>query len=180
MLAMMAMPPPETTQRAARSATSRRLGVWRLRFCWRSRESAPFAELPSGFAMSRRLSRYFPDRDFKGPERERTARWRESTTGPSRSGEILLKLGQLFLDNLAGQGDEAVLDHRLLPLLRQDVLQELAHQRIERLVGGLVDVDVEEARQRVLARQHVLRRCRRRTRRPAWPTIGTTRTPEVL
>ena len=29
MLAMMAMPPAETTQRAARSAISRRLGVWR-------------------------------------------------------------------------------------------------------------------------------------------------------
>jgi hypothetical protein len=40
MLAMMAMPPAETIQRAARSAIRRRRGVWRLRFCRRSLASA--------------------------------------------------------------------------------------------------------------------------------------------
>src|SRR6185312_4638582 len=132
MLAMMSRPPPDTSQRATRSATSRRRGVSRLRLRSRRRSSAEGA-----------VSLEFADIE----------------PAPFSSGFAirLLKLRQLLLDDLVGQRNEAVLDDRLLTLQREDVLEELADERIERLVGGLVDVDVEEARQRILAGDHVLR-----------------------
>ena len=53
---------------------------------------------------------------------------------------------------------EAVLDHRLLTLLGQHVLDEFSAQRIQRLVRILVQVDVEETGERIFAPIGVLRR----------------------
>src|SRR5262249_20651967 len=49
-----------------------------------------------------------------------------------------------------------VFDHHLLPLLRQDQLDELPYQRIDWLVGILVDAEKEEAGQRIGAVVDVL------------------------
>src|SRR2546427_12477364 len=56
----------------------------------------------------------------------------------------LLDLVLLFLRDGRGNREVAVLDDALLPLARNDELDELAGQRIERLAGRLVDVDVGE------------------------------------
>src|SRR5438477_10647340 len=61
----------------------------------------------------------------------------------------LLDLRQLFLRDRGGDREVAVLDDALLPLPGDDHLDEFPGQRIERLAGGLVDVDEEEAGHRV-------------------------------
>src|SRR5262245_14405193 len=63
----------------------------------------------------------------------------------------LLDLVQLFFGDGRRDREVAVLDHVLLPVLREYQLHELAGQRVERLAGRLVDVDVEEAGQRIRA-----------------------------
>src|SRR3546814_6034046 len=63
------------------------------------------------------------------------------------------QVSQCLSGNLGWQWDVAVLDHNFLTLLGQDQLQELSFQRGQRLVRRLVDVDVEETRQWVLAVQ---------------------------
>src|SRR5687768_15363103 len=63
---------------------------------------------------------------------------------------VLVKLAELFRDDRRGQRQIAVLHHDLLPLAAVHELQELLDQRIERLPRRLVDVQVEETRQRVL------------------------------
>src|SRR5206468_4305660 len=70
----------------------------------------------------------------------------------------LLELRELFLDDRCGDREVAVLDDDFLALPGQDKLCELARQRVERLARRTVDVDVEEARQRVLPRVRVLGR----------------------
>src|SRR5262245_21042439 len=61
-----------------------------------------------------------------------------------------LQLRQLVGDVLPEQRKVAVLDHDLLTFLGEHEQQELLDERIERLVGNLVDVDVEKAGERVL------------------------------
>src|SRR6266446_1914653 len=70
----------------------------------------------------------------------------------------LLDLVLLFLRDGRGDREVAVLDDTLLPLARNDELDELAGQRVERLAGRLVDVHVEKARQGIAARVGVVRR----------------------
>src|SRR6266446_1094008 len=61
----------------------------------------------------------------------------------------LLDLRQLFLRDRGGDREVAVLDDALLPLPGDDHLDEFPGQRIERLAGGLVDVDEEETGHRI-------------------------------
>src|SRR5262245_31282057 len=60
-----------------------------------------------------------------------------------RSPVKLLELLELLLHDRCLEREVAVLDDDLLAFPRQDQLDELPDQRIERLVGGLVDVDHE-------------------------------------
>src|SRR5260370_19787182 len=68
---------------------------------------------------------------------------------------VLLDLGQLLLHDLCGEGKVAVLHHDLLSLLAEDELYVFPDDGVERLAGRAVDVDVEEARERILAARHV-------------------------
>ena len=60
-----------------------------------------------------------------------------------------------LVDHFLRQRDVTIFHYDLLASLRQDQLDELGVQRGQRLVRGLVDVNVEEARQRVGAVQGV-------------------------
>src|SRR5262245_16975414 len=73
-------------------------------------------------------------------------------TAISRSIDLL---GVLFEDRHR-QRIVAVLENFLLPLFGEHHLQEFTRQRFERLVGRLVDVDVEKAGNRIFPRVGVL------------------------
>src|SRR5258706_10631358 len=66
--------------------------------------------------------------------------------------QTLLELRKLLTDVLAEEGKIAVLDDDLLPLAREHEGQELSDERRQRFSGRLVDVDVKEAGERILAR----------------------------
>lgn len=65
------------------------------------------------------------------------------------------QVSQGLVDDFGRQRNVAILHHHLLARLRQHQLDELGFQRGQRLVRRLVDVDVQEARQRVGAIQGV-------------------------
>jgi hypothetical protein len=66
------------------------------------------------------------------------------------------QVSQCFCSNLGWQWDVTVFHYNFLTLFRQNQFHELGFQRSQRLVRGFVDVNVEEARQRIFAVQGVL------------------------
>src|SRR5688500_8562473 len=75
---------------------------------------------------------------------------------PAPGASLLADLGSFRLRDLGWQWHVAVFDDALLAFLAEDQLRELGHQRSQGPVRRLVDVDVEEAPERVLAARDVL------------------------
>src|SRR5258705_5306198 len=70
-----------------------------------------------------------------------------------------IQLLKLLADIAGGDGEvRAVARDDLLPFAAEDEAEELAYFRVQRAAGGLVDVDVRVARQRVAAVGDVVRR----------------------
>src|SRR5690606_31914600 len=69
---------------------------------------------------------------------------------------------QFLSRHACGQGEVAVLQHRLLTLTGEYKLDELRAERFELTSGVVIDVDQQETRQRVITRVGVLQiRCKR-------------------
>src|SRR2546426_2475529 len=69
---------------------------------------------------------------------------------------LLLQHGQRFSSNRCWHGIVPVLHYNFLALFRVDELEEFLHQLIHGFCGLLVDVDVQEARERIRTAQGVL------------------------
>src|SRR5690606_35352342 len=87
--------------------------------------------------------------------------WRASAHGRRATAPTITRVLQTqilhgLVDDLFRQRDVTILDHHVLALLGKHQLEELGVDRAQRLVRRLVDVDIEEARQRELASQSIL------------------------
>jgi len=105
---------------------------------------------------------------IRPPEGESTRAWSGS----------LVKLRQFLFDRIRLQREESILDHDLLPFFAVDKLDELFDDRIERLIGRLVHIEIEMPPERIGPIVGVLLG-RLLNGMPSFSARGTARTFEV-